>query len=484
MKLWRLLALPWQVTQRGMRRVVIALLGAAVIGAVAVAIFSGKPDVSIRVAVIIGVAEALVWSFCLSNAVPLTVDAHQLRMPGVTRHVVAGVLRCAVLGWLLPALVIDGFGGHAVMAGVLIALLSVCGFLYSLLPRMPGIALYTVFIVAVIHASSRSWPTRPDFLAWALPVLVGGLALTAVCWRRLVLAPDPCQLSWSTPSALRAGRTMSAAMAGRGTVSRPRGRPEWLQAHPDLRSCGPDHPVQSLRMAFGGSGAPHTFVGWWRRPVPWSILVGLLCTGLLAFVSGGGSGRNMTVYRNAVTMVLGWMAGICVLHAIVMPFHLSARWRLVNAELPLLALLPRLGNHLKRDVLSAALLPPLRLLLMATGLVMLMVVELHEYAIGACALLVVSGVAGNVIALTLRVVGGVSLGRLQRAAVIVSGFLLSLAGVIVTVYSSDPDSSRQLLGVLWSGLFVGWLVFVVMLFWLGRNGWLGLQQRPHPFLVI
>ena len=32
-------------------------------------------------------------------------------------------------------------------------------------------------------------------------------------------------------------------------------------------------------------------------------------------------------------------------------------------------------------------------------------------------------------------------------------------------------------------LATGWPLFVIVVLWLGRRGWLGLQRRPHPFLA-
>lgn len=294
---------------------VLVLLGAAVVSTTAFAMFWSKPDMWARVAGIMALAEALVWGFCLTNTVLLTIDAHQLRVPGITRRAVAGVALNGMLGWLLPAMVIGWFSGHAVVVAVLIALMSVCGFLYSLLPRLAGLALYAGFLMTVLGHSLRQWPARPDFLALALPLLVLGLALIAICWRRLLGAPNPYQMSWSTPSTLRMGRMMSAAVSGRGTISRVRSRPQWLQARPDLRRCGPGHPVRSLRLALGGAGMPQTFMGWLRQSagiVPSiMVLVVLLVWGLRDQHAQGLAG----VESSGTMALLGLVAGICVMQA-------------------------------------------------------------------------------------------------------------------------------------------------------------------------
>ena len=45
------------------------------------------------------------------------------------------------------------------------------------------------------------------------------------------------------------------------------------------------------------------------------------------------------------------------------------------------------------------------------------------------------------------------------------------------------DDGPIVLGNVGAGwLAAGWAAVTVALFWLGRRGWRGLQQRPHPFL--
>ena len=463
---------------------VLVLLGAAVVSTTAFAMFSSKHDMWARVAAIIGLVEALIWGLCLTNTVLLTIDAHQLRVPGITRCAVVGVALNGMLGWLLPAIVIGWFGGHSVVAFVLIALMSVCGFLYSLLPRAAGFVLYVAFITVAMGHLLMPWLIRPDFFDWAVPLLALGLALIALCWRRLLREPNPYQMSWGTPPTLRMGRMMSAAVSGRGTISRARSRPDWLQARPDLRRCGPGHPVRSLRLALGGAGMPQTFIGWLRQSLGIVLSINMLVVWFLVLGLRHHDAQGLSSFETAGTLtLLGLVAMTCVMQAVTSSTHLMARWRIDNAELPLLALLPKLGDHVKRDVLRAALWPALRALVVAAVLLPLVVARAHQWAIELFAVLVVVTAAAHAVAFSLHVLGGDSRQSAESRVAGILALVLFLLGVLASVFSGSLRDASLLPAVLWPALLAGWIVEVALLFRIGHRGWRGLQRRPHPFLV-
>ena len=474
------LLLPWKTAQTGMRWLVLLMFAAAVIGVTAFSIFSHESDMWVRVAGIIGLAQALSWPLCLDPAILLTIDAQQLRMPGIQRQAVAGVVLNVVSGVLVPALVIGWFGGHTLAAAALIAMLLVAGLLYRLLPRYVAMAFYLAGVVLISNKFLWLWPTDADFIDWAWPVLAAEVAVLVVCWRRLVLAPNPYRLSRHSPMALRLSRGMSAAGAGRLGMAQIDRRPEWLRARGDLHRCGPGHPVTSLRMALGGSYMPLTGMGWLRRFalavvaiagfIAWIAFI-ILRGGTLAAIGDG----------DAIALLLLCGAGASALYAVICLSDLRMCWRSVNAELPLLALLPELGGDVKRDLLRAALWPPLRMLLLAAMLVLLALLARIGSRRDIFALLLVIGAAGFVIASTLRVVGGYKPSRWEIGAVAVLYFL-SFVGTLSAGIFIDSSTPQAALDILCPVLLVGWLVFAVMLFRLGHRGWRGLQQRPHPFL--
>ena len=434
----------------------------------------------VRVAGIIGFAQALIWPLCLDPTILLTIDASQLRVPGLQRQAVVGVALNLASGVLGPALVIGWFGGHTLAAAALIALLLVAGLLHSLLPRYLAMAFYILGVGLIFSGLLQQWATHAVFLDWVWPVLAAEVAAVTVCWRRLVLAPDPYRLSRHSPAALRLGRGLSAADAGRSALTQTLGRPEWLRARADLRRCGPGHPVTSLRLLLGEAYMPLTGMGWFRR---FALAVAAIAGFVVwcAFVLLRGGTLAAVQDRDGIALLLLCAAGASALYAVTCLTDLRTRWRCVNAELSMLALLPQLGGDVKRDLLRAALWPPLRMLLLALAL-LLAVLVLIGWRRDMFALLGVMGAAGFVTAITLGVVGGYRSSG-QEAGVTAGLGLLMLGGTLLAGrFSIEASASQADLDMLCSVLLVGWLAVGGMLLWLGRRGWRGLQQRPHPFL--
>jgi hypothetical protein len=161
--------------------------------------------------------------------------------------------------------------------------------------------------------------------------------------------------------------------------------------------------------------------------------------------------------------------------------QLVQRWMKQNAELPLLALMPGLGDaqHVKRRLLCASLLPPLAaqgaLLLLALVLATL----LHASMIGTCALmLTLCGAMAFVSAFVVSVIGGKPLGRWSSIGLCMFGYVLFSVSIMVPLLSSADQVHGY---VVW---FLGaWGVLLAILAWLALRGWRGLAQRPHPFLA-
>lgn len=481
MKVMDTFLLPWKMSQIGMRWLALGLLTVAVIAAALFATFSHKPDVWVRVLILVGVAQALIWPLCMGTTILLTIDAQQLRLPGIQRQAVAGVLLNVVLGALLPALVIGWLNGHTVAAALLIALMIVSGWLYSLLPRLFSLVLGMTGIFLIQSGSLRLWPTHANFIDWAWPAMITGIVVVALCWYRLVTAPSPYQISWHSPMALRLSRGLSSAVAGGRRKPQALPRPEWLQVRGDLRHCGPGHPVTSLRMAFGGAYMPLTFVSWLRR-----IAVAVVVFGIFGVWFVVGDLRNMTFSGifdgNALALLMLGGAAACAGFALACLTELKIRWRSVNAELPLLALLPALGNEVKRDVLRAALWPPLRMLLLAALLVLAVLPRIGTRE-DIFILLLVLGAASFVIAFILRVAGRCASARWEQRIVGFLGLLLFTGTILAGVFSIDADVDRATLNMFYQALLLGWLIVAVMLIRLGRDGWRALQRQAHPFLV-
>lgn len=475
--------LPWRMNQKLMRWLALVLLGLAAIGTTALGIFSHKPDLWVRLTLLIGMVQALLWPLCLNTTVLLNIDAHQLRLPGIQREAITGVAINLLVAALLPALVLGACFGHTVAMAVIIALLIVAGVLYGLLPRYVAMLLYFVFLMLITGGSLRRYMMSADFLGWAWPALVTGVVFVAVCWRRLVLVSNPHPLSWHSPMMLRLGRGTSTA-AGRPDNLQIHRRPDWLQARGDLRRCGPGHPVTSLRMALGDPYMPLTAMGRLRRH---AVFVGAtaLLAGWIVFVSlqGAASHSFAMVWRGErLVLLLLVGAAMIVLAALNHLTCLKSRWHRVNAELALLAVLPQLGRDVKGDLLRAALWPPLRLLLLAAALVLVMLPRVGLRR-DLYALLLVVGAAGFVVAFGLRVMACCQSDRRESRVASILGLLLFLGTLTGGALSLDPDVVRSDMNMLWMVLLVGWVAVAVMLLRLGRRGWHAFKQRSHPFLA-
>ena len=156
----------------------------------------------------------------------------------------------------------------------------------------------------------------------------------------------------------------------------------------------------------------------------------------------------------------------------------------MNAELPLLALLPGLGDRasLRRKLLRAALAQPLlaqlALLVLVVGAALAL--RLDNVAV-AFVLLSQMGCAAVLVAFVLSTLGGCSLPSWATAGMLIAAFMVVTLSVFIPVVANGKHPWHWAAAVE-AALLMGWTVLGAALLWLGRRGWRGLQQRPHPFL--
>lgn len=168
--------------------------------------------------------------------------------------------------------------------------------------------------------------------------------------------------------------------------------------------------------------------------------------------------------------------------ALVSLAQLWQRWSKVNAELPLLALLPGLGRNVKSHLLAASLRPPLRMQSLLLAFLLALALSLHlSIQTMMFVLLGQLGAAAFMAAFSLLIIGGCLPGRWSIGGVGLFGCILICISLFVPILS---DPARITLGTLSlrTVLLAGWLVLSLILVRLARRGWHGLQQRPHPFL--
>jgi len=243
--------------------------------------------------------------------------------------------------------------------------------------------------------------------------------------------------------------------------------------------------VHSLRIALGGMFVPLTPIGRLRQ------LAFVLVPSLLFIVLMSLSNVHehvirtwMTVWHDIGLLMLTWIGAFgSVVLTISLLAPLQQRWQKVNAELPLLALLPGLhdARRVKRDLLRAILLLPLCVQI-GLMLVVLALASGRHLSMASTVLLLLSqlGNIGFMFAFALSTVGGRPLPHWGTGLLAAFGYALVSVSIFLPTFS---NTVAFVLGDFWLALLAAaWAALIVMLLWLSLRGWRGLQQRPHPFL--
>lgn len=424
----------------------------------------------------------------LSALLPFALDARRLRLPGIERAAVASLLAWAIIVVLLPLLLLAPAAGQAATMVALTAVIFAGVLTFALLPRYAAIPLCLgpMFGPRLWQAAALPTPGEAGFMTVATGFLTVLVLLDVLCWRRmLVRGSDTTGL----------GRPVAVMMhrQARGGFGRAldgdfiRQRPGWLQVEADLRGVGPAAPARALRIALGAGYLPQTWASRGRQALMavlvWVVFVlpvlyldSHALKFALKFMSHPGVGLWAVGW--VVLMVLMLVGGL-------LPLTLSQRWVRVNAELPLLALLPGLGDPplVRRHLLHATLGQPL-VILLPVLLAVLLLGWMGDVGTTGMLLLVLPVLACMVAALDIALCtcggrllpGWASLAWLGLAGVLVlASWLLPLL---------DAALHADILGSATVTAFAAaWLLAGAFLVWLGRRGWRGLARRPHPFLA-
>ena len=479
---------PWRANLPGTRWLTVALMLLAASGAIIWGVYADKATWWAGSVGITDAFEAMLWAFVLSNMVLLAIDARQLRLPGVQHSLVAGAALYGLLSVGLPALVFGLIAGHAVVVAVFMALCCLGGLVYALLPRYAGILFYASFYF-VMRASSVPGLGKAGFLGWAIPSVLLLLLVAVVRARQLLVASKPCAPGRNAPPVLMLGRGIGgafAAGAGRYGSRAIAARPSWMQAKASLRGCGSGHTVASLRLALGGMFMPTSLMGWLRKRMVMLAAVFAFCGFMVWQALGRSHAQSPITDRHTsqlllLSMLAGFASASMAFNCVI---ELSQRWRKPNAELQLLALLPGLRSgsaDVIRDLLRAILLPPLRIQLWLLVMLLALTVGLHAQTSTQLYVLASQlSAALAVVAYTLLTIGGQEAGRWANLGIGLLWTLLLMLPLFVSGRESHLGSQAMTsLTVLFDA---GWMFLVAVLLWLGRRGWRGLLQRPHPFL--
>lgn len=481
---------PWRSVSRSLRWLAAVVLLLATLAAVAVAVFS-RVNSAVLAATVLGLGVVFLWAFFMPGMLLLAIDAHRLRLPGVQREIHASLALYAAL-CIVPAAALAGASGaDAPTVGVLLALCAVAGFTFAVLPRY--IAVVFGFVPA-LHAAFKHilhlpGPGEQGFVSWASVAILILLLVCTLRWQQLRDAHELPE-GLSGPLMLQLRRSGAWGHWNSEQIDSPqviRRRPDWLQARADLRGTGPGRPLATFRVALGHWYTPRTFVGHLHAmaPVLLPLLLGFGAMVLIGVANGRRPATLEALKVGGVAMI-GWVGvfgSIMLTLATVQLVH--ARWRKPNTELPLLSLLPGLGDtaRTKRELLRAVLQRPLGaqaillVVMLAAGL------ALHLPALGLLSVAVAQlGGAAVMAACVPAILGGRPLPTWGLALLLIVLFILIGLGSFLPLAAGGAhpwEQARHAIEIV-LGL---WLVAGVVLLWIGRRGWRALARRPHAFLV-
>ena len=466
----------------------LAVVVACLASSIPLRFFMSAPHAWQIATLLYGMVAGLVF-LMFSSVLPLAMDARRLRMPGIERAAVLSLLLYAALAIAVPVVMLSPNPAMTATVALLVALVIAGVLAFVLLPRYLSIPLIFVpsFGLKLWREMHLPMPGHPGFISMGVAILVVLVLADVLCWRRLLSGRWRHDAGWrGSPVLMFHNRSMGHDWTGlaQQTDSRLiRQRPDWLQVRADLGGVGPATPVRTLRVALGGMYLPQTWAGRIRQFLP-KVFMLLLFTlisvfpdpnhGVLAFWRGLG-------LKGLVGMVMLVTATLVAL----MPFVLQPRWQRVNAELPLLALLPGLGDtdSVRRSLLRAALGKPLYAAALSLAAVLGMGIAMHAGALALLWLAIpVIACAGIAIATVLGIFGGRTLPSWATFVLFTMTLCLLCFGTILPL-AGIGEHTESLGAGAFDVLGWCWLALGTLLYWLGLRGWRGLQRRPHPFLA-
>lgn len=492
MNIHGILTTPWRGTPKSLRWLSLAVLGLCIVGAGGTTLLPDAHSGWLLMATIYCIGLGCFWAFMMASLLVLAIDARQLRLPSISGTVVWSLLCYGVLMVLLPALLLQALGDIGILAGLMMALAIAFGLAFVLLPRYLSsfIGFVPAILIGLHHAAGLHVPLpgQPHFVRWGIVSLVILLLVDVMRWRSLLLDESPRECGYASAMVMqfRRGAAMAhwSGLAQKSSTPMLRRRPEWMLARADLRRVGPQSTVNTLRVALGGWYMPQRWASYLRQMLPVLLPIVLFVPAMGLMQLGDPHSRGLqTLWKVMGVAVVGWVGTFGgLMLAATASLAPSQRWKQVNGELSLLALLPGLGNaaSVRTDLLRAALIKPLLAQAVLLALVIGAALTMHVSGIALVLLALVQlGCAGAVVAMALSTFGGLPLSTWPLLILLTGGVvLLSISSFIPLLAQPWP-----LNGALDALLALAWAAFSAALLLLARRGWRALQQRPHPFLA-
>ncbi|HEY0197848.1 MAG TPA: hypothetical protein VGC19_04800 [Rhodanobacter sp.] len=489
------LEVPWRSSHRAVRWLSVVAFVFCCVGAAAVGVFAKAPDHWMGAIAFYGFGLFYLWAFFLSTSLLLAIDTRQLRVPGIQRKIVLSLLLYAVLLTGLPVSVMAILGLPVWNTVILLSLCSVCSLLFVLLPRFVAIVTGIVpsLLASLWHRFNLPGMLDPRFAHWTVFVVLLALAAVILRWRQLLLAGPNQSMGWSSPMVIQFRNGSWGQWNSIGDNRMLRQRPDWLRPTLDLDDAGPENPRNALRVALGGWYLPQT----WRSYIKqWLIAFSIVALPILGSILLTRMGRADALshadsqvgdaVKGAIFGALGSLSVIAgPMISLLTMVWISKRWQRSNAELPLLALLPGLGDpaRTKRSLLRVGLGMPLVLhaLLVLLVIVVMLFWRGHVQLLSFM-LLAQFGAATITAAIVLNLFGGRALKTPAISLTLFAVFALTVLSLVLPAVAQGNHPASWALSLL-PPLVLAWLLLVAAMYWLGQRGWRDLMQSPHAFLA-
>lgn len=484
------LEVPWRSSHRSLRWLSAVVFVVCCTAALLIGWLEGQHKGWMGAIAIYGFGLVYLWAFFLSTTLLLAIDMRQLRVPGVQWQIVRGLLSYGLLSIGVPAGMAAVVGLPAWNVAVLLGVVGAGGLLFALMPRFVAVivGLMPSLLMAIWRRFSLPGMDDPRFAHWALFVLLLLLVAVILRWRQLLLAGPNTSLGWSTPMVIQFRNGNWGQWNNIGDSQQLRQLPDWLRPTPDLHDAGPANPRKALRVALGGWYMPQTMRSMLMQWTFAALCMTVPGVGSILLSRMGHSDGQMVMIatRGAILGALGSLSLIAApMISLLTMVWITRRWQRVNAELPLLALLPGLGQPAaaKRSLVQAALRMPLALHGLLVMLVLLVMVfwQGHAQMLGFM-LLAQLGAATVTAAFVMNLLGGRALKTLANSVTLILVFVLTLLSLIL------PSMALGQHPVAWAApwlpaLLLAWLLLAAAMLWLSRRGWRNLQVLPHAFLM-
>lgn len=481
-----LFALPWRTSHASLRWLMVVLMAGSLILAVVFGIHSPKPFLRGLGVGMCCASTGLAWWFWFSASVLLAQDAYRLRVPSAERVVALSLVLHGLIDVIVPALVLGALGANALLAALWLALAACGGLTFALLPRWLALPMgFVPMLAGDLWDHHLLPPLRdphwPQSGAVALVVL-----LVVIVWRWRKVARDGDDRGMGFRGAVatqfrRQGtrgdwtgtRTMDSAQLIRQL-------PGWMQARATLRDAGPQNPVLTLRIALGGPYLPKTLGSHLRGAAP--VMFSLLAVPALLLFQGDASAKRVTVLAlvGCIVLIFGLAASLLPASVVIQ------RWRRANAELPLLALLPGLGDaHAQRHQLLRTLFtgPVIgQVVLWTVMLAAAWLLHLRGLSL-ILPLMTLLAAACCMPTQTLCALGDRRLPTWGEWLFYLPIVALTMASLLIPALAigNAPDPSI-VVSERWT--LLGWCVMALPMAWLAHRGWQAFNARSHPFLSI